>query len=76
MVPSRSDWEVHAQHALLPDLQLRRQDHPRAAVALHALPLPAPGRVLHAQPPRARHRRRAVTAHQQGPSLAQSKGLP
>lgn len=36
-----SDREVHEEHALLPDLQLCQQDHSGAAVAVHALPLPA-----------------------------------
>ena len=35
----RSDREVHGQHALLHDLQLREQDHPCAAVALHQVRL-------------------------------------
>lgn len=47
----RSDGEVHAQRALLPHLQLRVQDHPGPAVALHALPLPAAARAVCAQPP-------------------------
>ena len=36
-----SDREVHAQRALLPDLQLRQQDHPSAAVPVHEVSVPA-----------------------------------
>lgn len=40
----RSDREVYPQHAILLDLQLRQQDHSSAAVAVHPLPVPSPGR--------------------------------
>jgi len=37
-----SHREVHPQRPLLPDLQLRQQDHPGAAEPLHALQVPSP----------------------------------
>lgn len=72
--PSSSDGEVHAQRALLPHLQLRVQDHPRAAVALHALPLPAPARALCAGPPGAHLRAGEVREGRVGEGGAGRRG--
>lgn len=44
-----SNREVHGQRAFLHHLQLPGEDHPRAAVALHSLPL----RAAAAEPDRA-----------------------
>mmetsp|Transcript_34496 Transcript_34496/g.67522 ORF Transcript_34496/g.67522 Transcript_34496/m.67522 type:complete len:227 (+) Transcript_34496:125-805(+) len=42
-----SDRELHSKHEVLPHLQLRKQDHPRAPVEVHAVPLRAAGARAH-----------------------------
>jgi len=54
------DRKVHAQHALLPHLQLRLQSHSRAAEPLHPLPLRTPAQGMRSGASARRLRLRAV----------------
>ena len=59
--PSQSYREVHEAHPILHDLQLREQDHPGPAVAVHQVPLCAPQARADTGAPAARRGRRKVS---------------
>lgn len=59
--PSHSYREVHEAHPILHDLQLREQNHPSPAVAVHQVPLRASEARADTGTPAARRRRRKVS---------------